>query len=121
MGKTRPVPLSPWPTVETGRLAARADATVHLGTLDILPADPFEARLAEVDGARFGAAVVRGGRVVASPLRAPPPPATPRAEPSPSTPFAAAVAARDDRELVSSFRTGPLARLFGWLARLRRG
>ena len=145
MGKTRPLPLTAWPVQRAAM--PRQDATVHLGALDLVPADAFEARLAEIDGARYGSARVRGGRVVAAsrppspaPARRPPPPpppaprakpaapsfdvqvpAGPSAHPSFSGPAWAPLSTSPlDDDLVTSFRTGPFARLWAWLARLLR-
>ena len=142
MGKTRPLPLTMWPAVELrgagGGLATRPDATLRLAAPDLLPADDFEARLAEIDGARFEGGVVRGGRVVTAP-RPPPSPRKPSSAPPPAPPRRAREPARNklpsypalkleipamyyddtnDDELVSRFRTGPFARLRALIARL---
>ena len=52
------------PPSEAPRRPLRADLTVQLSALDVLPGDGFDARLAQVDGQRFGATYVRGGRVI---------------------------------------------------------
>lgn len=132
MGKTRPLPLTAWPAVELRSVPAapRPDATLRLGQADILAADPFEARLVEVDGARFEGGIARGARVISAPrprpaAAPPPPPPRRRREPArgklpsyPALKIEIPPSYYDDEALVSSFRTGLLARIVALLGRL---
>src|SRR5688500_6621173 len=76
--------------LRAGRARTRSDTTRPLTAVDMVPADAFEAALVEVDGNRYGATRLRGGRVV---------PSQPQAWP--------AVRESDVRELASPVRVEP--------------
>jgi hypothetical protein len=114
---------------------------MELRVSDVLPADEYDALLAEVDGERFGGAYVRGGRVERDPVP-PPPAAADRADATPRwvrpasrpaarpvdlfepsvvlAPELGAPSPWSDAETLRSFRTDPLSRLIAALRRLLR-